>query len=106
VSIRGVGRVEVCCAEEDESNPDHGEERAEGEGRFEGAEPEEEGEDEPGENLFTLLVLVVGCEAGMLDTNVERKRRVKVECRSTVGFFDLEAAWDQDDSKTDPKSTI
>ena len=49
------------------ADPDHGEERAEGEGRFEGAEPEEEGEDEPGEDLFALLVLVVGCGVGVLD---------------------------------------
>ena len=67
VSVCGVGRVEVRCAEEDEGDPDHGEERAEGEGRFEGAEPEEEGEDEPGEDLFALLVLVVGCGVGVLD---------------------------------------
>ena len=55
VSVRGVRRVEVRCSEEDEGEPDHGEERAEGEGRFERHQPEEEGEDEPGEDLFVAV---------------------------------------------------
>lgn len=61
VSIRGVGSIEVCCSEEDEGDPDHCKEGAEGEGRFEGYEPEEEGEDEPGEDLCGLLGLFMGC---------------------------------------------
>ena len=39
-------------------------------------------------------------------TNVERKRRVEVECRSAVSFFNLKTAWDQDNGEADPKSTI
>jgi len=39
-------------------------------------------------------------------TNVERKCRVEVEGRSSVGFLDLESAWDEDNRKADPKATI
>ena len=39
-------------------------------------------------------------------TNVERKCRVKVESRSAVGFFDLEASWDQDDGQAYPETTV
>jgi hypothetical protein len=68
VSVRGVGRVEVCCAEEDECDPDHCEERAEGQGGLEGYEPEEEGEDEPGEDLRRSAFVWgnVGCGCWLL----------------------------------------
>jgi hypothetical protein len=51
VSVGGVASVEVRGSQADEGEPDHCEQRAEGEGGFEGHEPEEEGEDEPGKDL-------------------------------------------------------
>jgi hypothetical protein len=41
-----------------------------------------------------------------VSTNVERERRIKVECRSAVGFFDLETAWNQDDGEADPEPAV
>lgn len=41
-----------------------------------------------------------------MDTNVECKCSVKVERCSAVGFFDLEAAWDQNDGEADPETSI
>jgi hypothetical protein len=70
VSVRCIRRIEVRCSKADECNPNHAEERAEGEGRFERAEPEEEGEDEPGEDLFFVVVSFVythvSCECWLL----------------------------------------
>jgi hypothetical protein len=38
-------------------------------------------------------------------TNVERERRIEVDRRG-IRRFDLEAAWDEDDGKTHPESTV
>jgi hypothetical protein len=47
-----VARIEVCRSQANESQPDHEKQRAEGESRFECHQPEQEGEDEPGEDLM------------------------------------------------------
>ena len=54
VSVCGVGCIEVRGSQADERDPYHCEQRAEGERGFEGQEPEEEGEDEPGEDLVMV----------------------------------------------------
>ena len=38
-------------------------------------------------------------------TNVKRERRIEVDRRG-IRRLDLEAAWDEDDGKTNPESTV
>jgi hypothetical protein len=52
-----VARIEVCRSQADESYPHHEEQRAECKCRFECAQPEQEGEDEPGEDLLFVARL-------------------------------------------------
>jgi ferredoxin len=47
-----VACIEVCRSQANESQPDHEEQRAERKSRFECHQPEQEGEDKPGEDLM------------------------------------------------------
>jgi hypothetical protein len=54
--------------------------------------------------LVSFVLRFVGIWMDMW-TNVERERRIEVDRRG-IRRFDLEAAWDEDDGKTHPESSV
>jgi len=60
---------------------------------------------ERGLSVLFVLHLGVLCSREYGMTNIERKRLIKVDRRG-ICRFNLEAAWDQDDGKTHPESSV